>query len=203
MKRDLRRYIEIARNLLVDLRYGAYLGRPTGSRFDHLGAHPVAHTDYRVLRAIFRDRPIEGEVLVDVGCGKGRVIHYWLSRGFKNRLIGIELDAEIAAQVRKRLRRFANVEIVAGSAVENLPTDGTVFFLSNPFDKKVILQFKRSIAERSSPATLLYYNSVHVEAFRDDPAWLVEEIDLAARLPKAYVSSTNRVLPFAVLRFVS
>lgn len=67
--------------------------------FKRLGANGVYHTDYSVINTIFSLVPIgEQDVLVDVGCGKGRVINYWLSQGYTNKMVGLELDPQVAAQ---------------------------------------------------------------------------------------------------------
>jgi hypothetical protein len=49
------------------------------------GRHTMVHTDYHVLRDIFARVPVTpDDVLVDVGCGEGRVINFWLSRRLTN-----------------------------------------------------------------------------------------------------------------------
>ena len=59
------RSFRIARNALQDLRYGA----PLGGLISMYG-----NTDYLALSNIFAKRIKDNDVLVDVGCGKGRVI---------------------------------------------------------------------------------------------------------------------------------
>jgi SAM-dependent methyltransferase len=199
VKRSVRRYLDIGRNLALDLRYGGFLGRPEESRFSHLGVYGVVHTDVRVLAAIFRDAIGREDVLVDVGCGKGRVLHYWLSCGLKNKMIGLEFDPEIATRAQERLKRFPNVTIVAGNAVDTLPTDGTLFYLFNPLSADALADFKRALRERCPRVTLLYYNSEHIGVFLNDPEWFVKEVDLTLRLPRSYTASSV-VHPFAVIR---
>ena len=201
MRRSLRRYLDIGRNLALDLRYRGFLGRPEGSRFGDLGAHAVVHTDVQVLAALFANSVEPGDVLVDVGCGKGRVIHFWLSRRLKNEIFGLELDPDIAARTQQRLRRFSNVTIFAGSAVETVPSDATLLYLSNPFDADVLAQFSRSVSERCPAATLFYYNPQHIDVFLNDPEWVVENVDLTSRLPRSYTASSV-VHRFAVVRLV-
>jgi hypothetical protein len=71
----------IARTLATDLRYGAILSGNVGTRYRQAGAYNVVNTPYAVLPQIFAGRIGRDDVLVDVGCGKGRVINWWLSRG--------------------------------------------------------------------------------------------------------------------------
>jgi len=131
------------------------------------------------VRHLFRGRVKPCDVLVDVGCGKGRVINSWLADGYSNRMIGVELDAEIAASTRARLRHFQNVSIVCGDIVANFPDDGTLFYLFNPFDAPVMMRFKDRLKQSVSrspigEATVIYYNCCHAEVFANDEACGIE-----------------------------
>src|SRR4249919_4103205 len=72
------RFRRLSRNVVIDLRYGPFLGGTVSTRYRHEGAHPVGNSDYLVLRAIFEGRVQDGDLLVDVGCGRGRVLNHWL-----------------------------------------------------------------------------------------------------------------------------
>ena len=118
-----------------------------------LGAYGTSSADYVQLRKIFSTengiRISPDDVLVDVGCGKGRVLNHWLEMGLDNRLVGVELDRDVAAFAARRLGRFPNVEVVCGDAIEELPRDGTVFFLFNPFNRGTLSRFAERIATQS------------------------------------------------------
>jgi SAM-dependent methyltransferase len=117
------------------------------------------------------------DAIVDVGCGKGRSINWFLDRYPGNRIVGIELDPQICADTAKRLRRHANVTIVCGDATAMLPADGTVFYLFNPFDESVMRRFARAMLDRGKPATIVYLNAKHVAAFEDEPRFTISPID--------------------------
>ena len=124
----------ILKNACLDFRYGGrFLAGSSKTRFAEAGAEDTANSSYAELDALFDRRIGEGDVIVDVGCGKGRVFNWLLSRGFANTMIGVELDPEIAEGCRRRLRKYANVSIIAGNILENFPDDGTIFYLFNPF----------------------------------------------------------------------
>jgi hypothetical protein len=134
--------------------------------------------DYAQLSYLFvnNDIPIrDNDVLVDVGCGKGRVINFWLGRGHRNRIVGVELDETIASVTRARLARFLNVEIISGDAAESVPADGTLFFLFNPFDQKVMKRFAEQL-KRSPHARIIYWYCMHVDIFKNDPWWIVADL---------------------------
>jgi SAM-dependent methyltransferase len=174
-----RRYgIRPLHNFLVDRAWGGPCGGIKHSPFAHLGAYATQSMDYAQLSYLFsrNDLPIrESDVLVDVGCGKGRVLNYWLGRGVRNRMIGIELDEAVAAATRRRLARFANVEIIQGDATEVLPEDGTLFFLFNPFGPDVLKRFGERLKHRRG-IRIIYWYSLHAEIFRDDPWWSVRPL---------------------------
>ena len=165
------RSIRIVRNAFIDIRFGRLLGGV------YLGACVSSNSDYAALSHIFKNRIKTSDVLVDVGCGKGRVINWWLNHAPHNRIIGIELDEEMANQTRQRLRRYENVTIIAGDAIQNIPADGTLFYLYNPFAAQVMEAFKNrlmSLFGKGGDITILYYNCKHVDVFQKDPAWIVE-----------------------------
>lgn len=165
------------RTVAIDLRYGAILAGNAPSRGP--GAYVVANTPYSVLPHIFARRIRRDDVLVDVGCGKGRVINWWLSRGLRNRLVGIEVDPDVASATRKRLRSFPNVTIVCADAAVAVPDDATLLYLYNPFDRAATERFKENLAQRFARGIrTLYWNPHWVEVFEDDPRWDVEVMEL-------------------------
>jgi len=173
----IRRAPKMARNAVRDLRYGKPLGGTIRTRYAHLGAHDVGNADYEDLALLFADVPVApDDVIVDVGCGKGRSINWFLDRYPGTRIVGIELDPEICAETAKRLRKHERVTIVCGDATALLPADGTVFYLFNPFDETVMRRFAQAMLDRTSPATIVYLNEKHADVF-DDPRFTVTPID--------------------------
>lgn len=170
-------FYRVVRNTLLDLRFGSILSGEQDSRFVHLGASPTANSDYEALDHIFKERINPSDVLVDVGCGKGRVINWWLSHGHRGEIYGLELDPDVAEGARQRLRKWDNVTIVTGNAVENIPENAKVFYLYHPFNESVMIAFKDRLLEMfniSDDITLLYHMIHHVDVFENDPAWTVE-----------------------------
>ena len=170
----------IARTLVRDLRFGGSLAGNVSSRQRHLGSHNVANTPYSVLPPMFAGRVRAGDVLVDVGCGKGRVINWWLSQGLRNRIVGLEMDPEIAAATAKRLRRHSNVTIINADATTSVPGDATLLYLYNPFDGPATERFKADLVARFGDRgiTLLYWNAEYLEVFERDARWRTHMVDL-------------------------
>lgn len=165
----------------IDRRFGASCGGTIASPFEAQGATRTESATYRTLARLFAHplvRVSPKDVLVDVGCGKGRVINYWLLSGLKNRMVGIELSPEVGGWSRARLAKFEEVEILVGDAVESLPTDGTVFFLFNPFGRETMEAFARQLLKRVKINSLkiVYLNARHLDVF-DRGIWDVRELD--------------------------
>jgi hypothetical protein len=179
--RMVRRAPRIVRNAVRDLRYGGFLGGTVTTRFEHLGAHDAGNVEYEDLPPLFAPAQIEpGDVIVDVGAGKGRSINWLLDRYPSNRIIGIELDPEICEKSARRLRRHANVSILCGDATELLPRDGTVFYLFNPFDENVMRRFIDAfLASGMDPRRrIVYHNCKSIQLFADNPRFEVQPIAL-------------------------
>lgn len=172
------------------------MGGSEVTRFGASGAYDISNTDYLVLGAIFRDRIAPDDVLVDVGCGKGRVLNHWLASGLKNTMIGIELDPDVASRTVRRLRRYSNVTVLTGDAVELLPAETTVCYLFNPFAEDIVARFKGSFESRCPSALLIYYNPKHLARFSSDDAWQVEMVDLRQQLPSGYPTHELALLRF-------
>jgi precorrin-6B methylase 2 len=172
---------ETMRNLIRDSRYGGYCGGIVLSPQAHLGAFKTDSIYYSHLDKLFRAAGISiqpSDVLVDIGCGKGRVINYWLDLGQGNKIIGIEYNEQVATWTRNRLKSRHNVHLVTGDAVEHVPADATLLFLNNPFDAAVMQRFKDRLDEvfRDRPVTILYYNALCIDVFRKDSNWILTEL---------------------------
>jgi SAM-dependent methyltransferase len=194
---------ELFFNLYLDLRYsGKLLTGNEPSEFRHLGAHDVYHTVYTVMRLIFRLIEIKkSDVLVDVGCGKGRVINYWLSKNIKNKIIGLEIDPDIAMRTASQFSRYGNVSIIAGDATSNIPPDATVFYFYNPFSAEKVKQFERVLHEmfKNKPIIIIYYNPKSLHAF-ENGNWLIENIDFEKDLGKKRWGRINRFHELSIIR---
>lgn len=88
------------------------------------------------LRAL---QPHRDDVLVDLGCGRGRVILAAMSMPFQ-RVMGVELSPQLAAETQRAVERnrfwmrAGEVQVVAANAAAwTLPDDVTIVYMSNPF----------------------------------------------------------------------
>jgi SAM-dependent methyltransferase len=135
----------------------------------------AANSDYRVLREVFESRVRPGDTLVDVGCGRGRVLAYW-ERAFPGtRRVGIELDPRLASATA---RTFAGprCQVIAGDALNVLPDDATFIFMFNPFgaDQVEALRLQLETRPPKQPTLrIVYLNPKHLRGFEEGSSWTV------------------------------
>lgn len=171
----------VVRNALVDLRFGSLLGGKIQTKYRDKGAVDTVNSDYVAIARLCAGCIRPDDVLVDVGCGKGRVIKWWIGQGFQNRIIGIELDPSVAQRTRRRFSRFPNIDILAGDAVDLIPSNGTVFYLYHPFRRAKMKEFQSKLVRVSndiSNVRILYNNCKYIGLFEDDCNWHVEHVDI-------------------------
>ncbi len=162
------------RTVWLDLRLGGYAGGRRPSRFHHLQSTDVQSMGYRGIDDAMGGVDLsDQDVLTDIGCGRGRVLNYWLSRERPNRIVGVELDPDVAARTAHRLRRFPQVQIVTGDAVALTPADATVCFLFNPFGGSVVRRWHDAVLARSTRdrLTVVYVHPLHLDVFRASKRW--------------------------------
>lgn len=122
------------------------------------GAHDPTPTPYFVLEDLLGTLDLSEEThLLDVGCGTGRVLAYFVGAGLPGRVTGVELDGRLAAETSAWASRYPAVSVIHGSALE-LPLAGyTHVYLFNPFDTPVLRAFlDRLEREAAGPVTLAH-----------------------------------------------
>ena len=194
----LRKARRLIRNVVFDLRFGGFIGGSKKTPFAHLGAKDTINSDYGALPWVLGPVLEHGDVFVDVGCGRGRVLNWVLAQHKAAKLYGIEIDPEVAREVRTRLARYPNVEILVGDALQNIPGDATLFYLYNPFARHVMEQYRDALIESYGRSgglervRLVYYNCVDVDVYERDPRCVVRRLDLPPEFhPSAVVTFTN------------
>ena len=127
--------------------------------------HPYEPTDYRVLeRLVERGFLGENDVLLDYGCGKGRV-GFFLSYRTKAQTIGIEYDERIYADAlenRKSTISRVKPDFLLTRAEEyQVPEDVNRCYFFNPFSveilHKVMARIVQSWYENMREIFLFFY----------------------------------------------
>lgn len=137
---------------------GRSLERAEKTRHAAAGAHDPTATPYFVLEDLLGGLGLSADShLLDVGCGAGRVLAYFVGAGLPGRVTGVELDPALAAEAAAWSAHYPNVSVVTGSALD-LPLAGyTHVYLFNPFDTPVLAAFlDRLEREAAGPVTLVH-----------------------------------------------
>lgn len=195
----LREYIY---EVMFDLRYSRKLLKGNlKTSYKELGANDVYHTKYSAMPLIFRFvRITKKDILVDVGCGKGRIINYWLSRKLTNKIYGLELDPKVAGQTAHHLARWNNVTILSGDAIANLPKDGTLFYFYNPFNAEKVKEFEQALSKlfENRPVKIIYYNPKSLYVFHNGN-WKIRYINFEQDLGVKRWGRINKYHDLAII----
>lgn len=183
------------RNIATDVRCGHLMGRVPG-----VGAGS-SNSDHQVLRGVFAGSIRPGDVLVDIGCGRGRVLAAWLRFHPAHDVVGIEVDRDLAAGTARRFRDEPRCRVIAGDAVVLLPADATLLFMFNPFARDTVERLCAQLAERpvtDPPLRILYSNPNHLAVFERSPAWRIERVRLGGGrlIPHHDLAVVDRRLSF-------
>ena len=139
----------------------------------HLGAYDTVSTAHAFIPLLLRPLMRPDDVLVDVGCGKGRILHWAVQSGQFKAMFGIELDKRIAAVVAGRFANNMDVTVIAGNALTSLPDSATLLYLWNPFDHNMMRQFRDVVISKYrrlgtlSKLRIVYHNALHADVWRD------------------------------------
>jgi len=119
----------------------------------------------------FFDLRSKSIVLVDIGCGKGKVLCVWNKMLPKATIIGIDYSSHLLNICKENLSKISasNVELICADAA-NFKLDNNfevyLYYLYNPFDTKILDQFLKNIIH--SRAVIIYNNPVHKATLLDN-----------------------------------
>lgn len=137
---------------------GRSLAAREETRLAKLGAHDPTPTPYFVLDELFAHFSFgERSHLLDVGCATGRVLAYFLHKGLPGRATGIELDPELADIAWSWTENRPNLHVLQGDVLGIDLSPFTDFYLFNPFDSQILVQFIGAVeAQVRQPITLVH-----------------------------------------------
>ena len=121
-------------------------------------AYPSQNMSYYYLRELIDEIKVKKEdVVVDVGCAWGRLLGYLERKTETKKLIGVEINHDIAEQAKSFFKGTERVEIREGNILDALPEDGTVFILFNPFGRETLRKMVELIEEKVDHAVRIIY----------------------------------------------
>jgi len=125
---------------------------------------PYEPLTYAALRRIGEFLKLEsGDLLYDLGCGKGRMI-CWFARERIRGCVGVELDATLAEAARANANalvgRQTPIEIRTSDATLEDYSEATVVTLYNPFDsevmRRILIQLEASLDSNPRRVRIAY-----------------------------------------------
>jgi len=183
-----KRVLQVLKNSILDFVFGGkYLGVTLANEDKQRGYVNTGSSEYTWLEQLFSHVSINNDdVIVDVGCGKGRVLNWLLSKRLKNKLIGVEVYPEIASFTRDRLKKYTQVEIITGCVGEDerLIEEGTIFYLYHPFRERLMKNFSDQLANKikvgcypgGNRPVIIYHNHVYLDVFEQNSTWKIKRI---------------------------
>lgn len=170
----------LVKNIITDIKYsGKFLGGNVRSKYWDSGSYNTVNSDYSMLDRILTKWIEPDDIIIDVGCGKGRVIAWCKSKKLPNPIIGVELDPEIASETQSRFKKYDNIKIIAGSILDKFPANGSLYYLFNPFNEAIMQKFIEvmlSEMDADRPAKIVYHNCLHLDLFRDNERFNILEV---------------------------
>lgn len=180
-----------AADRLLDLYWEKRLGIDTAGHVavDYPDARPYMTLHYRIYLAMLRRcGPGGDDVVVDAGCGKGRVL-CCAARFPVRRVVGVEIDPQLCAAARRNAARMrgrrAPVEVVTAAAQDFDYREATIVIMFNPFGpqtlRKVVGRIEQSLHGNPRRLRMVYFNPVHEDLLACVP-WLRRYEHWPARL---------------------
>ena len=138
------------------------IGRDDSKEDDY--HHPYEPTPYCVLERLVESEYIaKNNILVDYGCGKGRV-DFYLSAKIGCKTIGVDFDERMIKKALENKRTFVGKtkpEFICVSAENYEIENGDCFYFFNPFSieilRSVIGKILDSYYNNPRPMTLFFY----------------------------------------------
>lgn len=126
--------------------------------------YPYEPTPYSVLERLAKSEYITGDnILVDYGCGKGRV-DFYLSAKIGCQTIGVDFDERMINKALENNKSFSGKkkpEFVCISAEDYEITDADCFYFFNPFPREILHsvlgKIRDSYYNNLRPMTLFFY----------------------------------------------
>jgi precorrin-6B methylase 2 len=149
------------------------------ARYDdgHSYASPDYLYVYRIANVL---KPKPADVFYDIGSGAGRVLCVMARRRLK-KCVGIELFEPLCEAARRNASRLRSrktpIEIICGDASTADLSDGTIYFMFNPFGaatmRSVLDNIERSLNANPRVVTIAYHNAVLADLL-SERNWLEE-----------------------------
>ena len=146
---------------------GKFVPSPYADKYGATGSQSVPYSGLEEIMS--RISLNEGDSLIDIGCGKGRVLAYLKASGYRVSLTGVELNPEVASVASSWAKDCPDISIICGNAFDIDFDLYTHFFMYRPMDLFTFYTFIRKLEESlTHKITLIYYADIESGLFLDE-----------------------------------
>ncbi len=175
----IRNHILIRADVFIDKRIcGESLADSVPSIFrddkNGIGGTSSQSTHYITLKRIFSHIHLSSsDTILDVGCGKGRVLAFLILKKYPCQIFGIEHNDEVSRIATGWAKRYNHVHVLSGDALQLDYNPFTVLTLARSFLPKTFIAFVEQFEKTMThPATLIYwYDQESGYLLQDRPGW--------------------------------
>ena len=130
-------------------------------------------TPYVVLERLIGLKILKkDDVIVDYGCGKGR-ISFFINSQIGCRVIGIDHSEKLLEEADKNLKSYGNCEdviFIRSNAEDYMPDGANRFYFFNPFSTRIFSEVLKRIEEsfKRNPREILiffYYSTIEYKLY--------------------------------------
>jgi SAM-dependent methyltransferase len=143
----------------------------------HQDANYFSTISHRAIKKTIKlVRPTVNDVVYVLGSGKGRAVCHFAQQRVQ-KVVGIEISEELCEIARNNTRRLRNVnspiEIRNADVAITDVSNGTIFFMFNPFGDKTLRHVLKNIETQQSRRSIriIYMNAQFSDVFHEFP-WL-------------------------------
>ncbi len=150
-----------------------------------LGGTGSSSTHYGLLKRIFSHVELTpGDILLDVGCGKGRVLAFLLREKCPCRLYGVEHNPEVGRIAAEWTRSYPQVSVFIGDAFALDYAPYTVLTLARSFLPVTFLAFIERLEQTLTHSIRLvsWYAQRNSRLLKDRPGWTLEYTEKVLRI---------------------
>lgn len=174
-----------------------------GDEKDQIGGTRTESSYYIYLRRIFSHVYLTAsDRILDVGCGKGRVLAFLIKENCPCEINGVEYNEQVAKIAEAWTAKYPQVNVITGDAFLQNFNKYTVLTLSRPFLVHTYCAFIQKLEETlTHPITVVswYEDSRVFEYIINRSGWRMVYHENTNRIHRLYLGP--RVLPFTIWEY--
>lgn len=149
------------------------------------------HSGYDMVRDLFDHVSVHSnDVIVEIGCGMGRVIGLLAFIYPNNNIIGVERDDTVMI-AKKYFGKHKRIDIEQGDFKDRFPTQGTIFYLFSPSSGDLLFALKQHIDDYRMSGTVVVATGAleNIKHYYNDESWSVQVISPPKKFWKRFIST--------------